>query len=291
MKTETLRVDANNTLALRVYEPDGAVRASIVIGAAMGVRQDFYAAFAAWLARQGFRITTFDYRGHGYSLQGPMRAVRATISDWVHDYEAVVAAAKAARPGVPLFLIGHSLGAQLPGLMADTSAIDGMLGVAAGSGYWRDTAPRVRRMAPLLWGLIVPVATRLCGYFPGKRLGMIGDLPAGVIRQWRRWCLHPRYGMGAEGAAAERRYAAVGFPILSLALADDELMTLRGIEHLVGFYSQAPTRVETLDPHAVGAGRIGHFGFFRPQFSATLWPRAVAALATFRSEPVTSTTH
>ena len=290
MKTETLRVDADTTLALRVYEPEGAVHASVVIGAAMGVRQDFYAAFAAWLARQGFRVTTFDYRGHGYSLQGPMRAVRATISDWVRDYEAVVAAAKAARPGVPMYLIGHSLGAQLPGLMRDTSAIDGMLGVAAGSGYWRDTAPRVRRMAPILWGLIVPVATWVSGYFPGKRLGVIGDLPAGVIRQWRRWCLNPRYGMGAEGAAAERSYAAVRFPMLSFALADDELMTLRGIEHLAGFYSQAPTRVETLDPHAVGAGRIGHFGFFRPQFATTLWPRAVAALTAFGNEPVASTT-
>ena len=50
MKTETLRVDADTTLALRVYEPAGAPHASVVIGAAMGVRQDFYAAFAAWLA-------------------------------------------------------------------------------------------------------------------------------------------------------------------------------------------------------------------------------------------------
>ena len=134
MKTETLRVDADTTLALRVYEPEGAVHASVVIGAAMGVRQDFYAGFAAWLARQGFRVTTFDYRGHGYSLQGPMRAVRATISDWVRDYEAVIAAAQAARPGAPLLLIGHSLGAQLPGLMRENSGIDGMVGVAAGSG-------------------------------------------------------------------------------------------------------------------------------------------------------------
>ncbi len=106
----------------------------------MGVRQDFYSAFATWLAGQGFRVTTFDYRGHGFSLQGPMRAVRASISDWVHDYEAVIANAKAALPEKPLYLVGHSLGGQLPGLMRDTGAVAGRLGVAAGRGYWRDSA-------------------------------------------------------------------------------------------------------------------------------------------------------
>lgn len=281
MEKETLRVDSDTALALRIYEPPGGAHASLVIGAAMGVRQDFYAAFATWLAGQGYRVTTFDYRGHGYSLQGPMRAVRATISDWVLDYEAVVAAAKAALPGQPLYLVGHSLGAQLPGLMSDTDHIAGMLGVAAGSGYWRDNAPRLKRMVPVFWGLIVPVSTALCGYFPGKRLGMVGDLPAGVIRQWRRWCLNPHYGMGAEGPLAEQSYAAVRFPILSYALADDELMTQRGIEHLASFYRQAAARVETIAPHEAGAGRIGHFGFFRPQFEATLWPRAASALAGF----------
>ena len=287
---EFLQVDADTALALRVFEPASAPLGSVVIGAAMGVRQDFYVAFATWLSGQGYRVTTFDYRGHGFSRQGPMRAVRATISDWVMDYEAVVAAAKAALPERPLYLIGHSLGAQLPGLMRDTSAIAGMLGVAAGSGYWRDNAPRVRRMAPMLWWLIVPVATRLYAYFPGKRLGIVGDLPAGVILQWRRWCLNPRYGMGAEGEAAERSYAAVRFPILSYALADDELMTLRGIEQLTSFYSQAPTRIETIAPQQVGAARIGHFGFFRPQFEATLWPRALVDLQALRAEPVTGTT-
>ena len=70
--------------------------ASVVIGGAMGVRQDFYADFARWLAGQGFRVTTFDYRGHGDSLVGPMREVRADLFDWARDYEAVIAAARAA---------------------------------------------------------------------------------------------------------------------------------------------------------------------------------------------------
>ncbi len=279
MDKHTLRVDGAVPLALRVYEPPGAPRASVVIGGAMGVRQAFYAPFAQWLAEQGYRVTTFDYRGHGDSLQGALRDVKADLTDWVRDYEAVVASAKAALPAQPLFLLGHSLGAQLPGLMRDTRSIDGMLGVAAGSGYWRDNAPRLRRIVPLFWWGLVPLATALCGYFPGRRLRAIGDLPKGVVLQWRRWCLNPRYSMGAEGAAAAHSYGAVRFPVLAWSVRDDELLTLRATHHLLALYANAPREIETLAPADAQAPRIGHFGFFRDQFRGSLWPRAVQALA------------
>ena len=279
MNKQALRVDATTTVATCVFEPEGAARASVVIGGAMGVRQDYYASFAQWLAGQGFRVTTFDYRGQGDSLQGPMRAVRADLLDWARDYEAVISAARAALPDAPLYLLGHSLGAQLPGLLRKPGQVDGLLSVAAGSGYWRDNAPKLRRVVPYFWWVLVPLATRLCGYFPGRALKKVGDLPAGVILQWRRWCLHPAYSVGAEGAAVAQSYGAVRFPVLALSMADDELMTLRGTHNLVNLYANTERRVESISPAELKVRRIGHFGFFRDQFRQSLWPRAVAALA------------
>ena len=290
MNKQSLRVDDSTTLALSVFEPEGAVRASVVIRGAMGVRQDYYAAFAQWLAGQGFRVTTFDYRGHGDSLVGPMREVRANLFDWARDYEAVISAARAALPEQPLYLLGHSLGAQLPGLLRNPGQVDGLLSVAAGSGYWRENAPRLKRMVPYFWWVLVPLATRLWGYFPGRTLRKVGDLPAGVILQWRRWCLHPTYSVGAEGPAAAQSYAAVRFPVLALWMSDDELMTLRGTHSLVKLYRNAPARVERIAPEDINALRIGHFGFFREQFRQTLWPRAVADLLGLAGLPVTGTT-
>ena len=290
MNKQSLRVDDSTTLALSVFEPEGAVRASVVIGGAMGVRQDYYAAFAQWLAGQGFRVTTFDYRGHGDSLVGPMREVRANLFDWARDYEAVISAARAALPEQPLYLLGHSLGAQLPGLLRNPGQVDGLLSVAAGSGYWRENAPRLKRMVPYFWWVLVPLATRLWGYFPGRTLRKVGDLPAGVILQWRRWCLNPTYSVGAEGPAAAQSYADVRFPVLALWMSDDELMTLRGTHSLVKLYRNAPTRVERIAPEDINALRIGHFGFFREQFRQTLWPRAVADLMGLAGQPVTGTT-
>lgn len=291
MEKLSLQVDGAVPLALRVYAPEGPPQASVVIGGAMGVRQAFYEGFAAWLAGQGYRVTTFDYRGHGDSLQGALRDVQADLHDWARDYEAVIAHAKAAMPARPLFLLGHSLGAQLPGLLREPQRVDGLLSIAAGSGYWRDNAPRLKRTVLYFWHVLVPLATRVCGYFPGRRLRKVGDLPAGVILQWRRWCLNPRYSVGAEGEAAERSYAAVRFPVLALSMSDDELMTWRGTRHLVDLYANAPRSVERVAPNDVQARRIGHFGFFREQFAHSLWPRASAVLAGWAAGgPVSGTT-
>src|SRR5450830_1160724 len=270
MQTSVLAVDSA-ALAVRTYAPATPPLGNLVLGAAMGVRQAYYEPFARWLAEQGYRVTTFDYRGVGDS-RGP------AWRGWLRDYEAVVSQARAACPGTPLVLLGHSLGAQLPGLFQRPEQIDGLLSLASGSGYWRDNAPRLRRSVPYFWWVLVPLATRCFGYFPGRRLGKVGDLPAGVILQWRRWCLNPRYSVGAEGPAAEQSYARVRYPVLALSVQDDEMMTLRGTQSLIGFYANAPQRIEVVRPVDALARRIGHFGWFRESFRATLWPRTIASL-------------
>jgi len=266
-------------LAVRRYEPAGTPRASVVIGGAMGVRQSFYAPFAQWLSQQGMCVWTFDYRGSGDSRGDvPLREVDADLFDWARDYEAVIDAAKAAAPDAPLYLLGHSLGAQLPGFLQRPEQVDGLVSIAAGSGYWRENAPRLKRSILYFWFVLVPLVTRLFGYFPGRKLRKVGDLPRGVILQWRRWCLNPRYSVGAEGELAARSYSRVRFPVLALSMTDDELMTLAGTNSLVSFYTGAPSAIERIAPADVQARRIGHFGFFREQFSQSLWPSTVDKL-------------
>ena len=280
MRAEIIEAADGAKLSSRVYEPDSPDQGSVVIGGAMGVRQDYYAPFAQWLATQGWRVTTFDYRGSGES--GPsgraLKGFKADLFDWTRDYEAAIDHAHAALPERPLYLLGHSLGAQLPGLLNNQHKVSGMLSVAAGSGYWRENAPKLRRSILYFWFVLVPLVTRLCGYFPGRKLRKVGDLPRGVILQWRRWCLDPRYSVGAEGELASQSYNRVRFPVLALSITDDELMTLAGTESLVSFYAGAPSAVERIAPADVQARRIGHFGFFREQFSQSLWPSTVDKL-------------
>jgi predicted alpha/beta hydrolase len=264
----------------------------VLIGGAMGVKQDYYAPFAEWLAEQGFAVMTFDYRGMGDSRPSAqatsLRGFDADLFSWARDYDSAIDALRGRAPGVPLYLIGHSLGAQLPGLLRNRANIAGLLSVAAGSGYWRDNAPQLKRTVLYFWHALVPLATGLFGYFPGKRLRKVGDLPRGVILQWRRWCLDPRYHVGAEGAAVREQFEQVRFPVVALSITDDELMTERGTQVLVDCYANAPRRVERIAPADVKVNRIGHFGFFRDQFQSSLWARSVALLQGFNVPQETS---
>jgi predicted alpha/beta hydrolase len=281
MKAETISTPDGVKLALRIYEPASPDRGSVVVGGAMGVRQDYYAPFAQWLAGQGWRVTTFDYRGSGDSRPdgNGLRGFKADLFDWTRDYEAVIDHAHAALPDRPLQLLGHSLGAQLPGIITNQHKVSGMLSIAAGSGYWRENAPKLKRMVFYFWWVLVPVATHLFGYFPGRKLRKVGDLPAGVVMQWRRWCLSPKYSVSAEGEAVRQSYASARFPVHALSITDDELMTLRGTHSLINLYENAPRAVERLAPGDVGVRRLGHFGAFRAEHEAQLWPRMAQWLA------------
>jgi predicted alpha/beta hydrolase len=282
VRAETIQVGDGTRIALRVYEPAFDEQGSVVVGGAMGVRQDYYEPFARWLAAQGWRVTTFDYRGSGDSRpdtpDGSLRGFQADLFDWTRDYEAAIDHAHAALPDRPLFLLGHSLGAQLPGLIGNQHKVSGLLSVAAGSGYWRENAPQLKRFVPYFWFVLVPIATRLFGYFPGRKLRKVGDLPAGVMMQWRKWCLNPRYSVGAEGEAVRQRYANARFPVLALSITDDELMTLRGTHSLIDLYENAPREVRRIAPADVAVRRLGHFGPFRREHEAALWPRMAAWL-------------
>jgi predicted alpha/beta hydrolase len=276
------------SIAARFHEPPARPRGVVVIGGAMGVRQDFYAAFAQWLATQGYLVASFDYRGMGDSQRGPLRGLRADLFDWTDDFDAVIAEALRRGGNAPLYIVGHSLGAQLPGLLAHRDRIAGLVSVAAGSGYWRDNAPQLKRMVLYFWHVLVPVATTLFGYFPGRKLRKVGDLPAGVVLQWRKWCLNPRYHVGAEGSPVREKFEAARFPLVALSMTDDELMTERGTRVLVDCYANAPRRVERIAPADVQARRIGHFGFFRDQFQTSLWARTLVLLQGFQAPQETA---
>lgn len=280
MGIETLQLPARDGLALaaRVYQPEGPVRRAVLIVAAMGVPQRFYEAFAIWLNGQGVAAMTFDWRGTGESAPRRLRGFQASITDWATLDLAAVADAFCARwPNVPRTYLGHSLGGQLFGWVAQPERFERVLTVASGNGYWRLNAAAVRKRAPVLWWLLAPVGIALAGYFPGKRLGTIGDLPAGAMWQWRRWCLHPDY-LGSEGPALRARYAQVRVPMTVVVLSDDELVSPEGIRRLYRLYEQAPVQFKDLHPPDIGLKRIGHFGLFKASSTERLWPSVLGWL-------------
>lgn len=261
------------------FDPDGPAAGCVVIAPAMAVPQAFYAGFARWLAGQGYAVLSFDYRGTGESLRGPPRGAPGTLDDWMaKDYDAVLQQAHREHPGLPLFAIGHSFGGQCAPLLPSRRLLAGLVDIAVGSGAMRHNTPAIRRTAPLLWYVLVPLLCPLFGYFPGARLGVIGDLPTGAARQWRRWCLSPDYLLGAE-PAARPAFASAPFPVLALTFADDELLLEEGSRLLHAAYPAGRVEYRVLHPQEFQLPRIGHSGFFRPSGQAGLWPLVLDWLA------------
>lgn len=262
--TEVLRGTADGVpIALRHFEPRVPPRGAVLIAPAMGVQQRFYQRLASWLAARGFHVITFDYRGMGASRRGSLRAERADVITWAEkDASAALAALRERAGALPITWIGHSLGGQIIPFVDGHEQLAKIVTIAAGSGYWRINAAPTRRKVLFLWWGLVPLLTPLFGYFPGRRLGLVGDLPRGVIRQWRAWCLDPDYAAGVV-PGARARYESVSTPMTALSFSDDEMMSDASIRSLHDFYRGTAPRMLRLSPANAGVARIGHFGFFR----------------------------
>ena len=113
---------------------------------------------------------------------------------------------------------------------------------------------------------------------PASRFGLGEDLPAGVGRQWARWCRSSGYIYTDESLTTRENFHHFTSPIYSLGFSDDNFAPRRATEALLGFYKNAPSRLEYLTPSDVGLRQVGHFGFFREHGRETLWPRTLAWL-------------
>ncbi len=258
------------TLAGREYLPARNSSPYVLIAPAVAVKQRFYDKYARFLCERGFGVVTFDYRGIGDSRPRRLAGFDARMQDWGAQDLAGVIDWVAARAGGRVLAVGHSAGGQLLGLAANNHKIRGLLAIAAQSGYWGLWPfPRKYWMAAL-WYVLMPGLTRVFRYFPGKHLGLAEDLPAGVALEWARWSRSPAY-------IAQREYFD-RFPgaIRYYSFADDSYAPRRAVESLIGCYSHARKEGFHVSPRALGAARIGHFGFFREPL---LWSETADWLA------------
>ncbi len=285
MKQLTFTASDGTALCGYLHTPSGSARQAILIAGGLGVPQRYYRAFANWLAARDCLVMTFDLRGMGESrlpaYKKSLRGLNADMLTWARqDFAAAVSYLSALHRDQPIGLIGHSLGLHHAAMTgAGTQAkIERVISVAAGSGHWRDWAAPSRRVAPLMLHLAGPLLTPLFGYFPGKRLGMVGDLPAPAARQWMRWCRHPEFAWGCQPELVLPCLASARFPIQAFSFSDDDAMTLECSQKLLAALPNAPSQLYRIAPCDVGMQRIGHVGAFRQEAAHKLWPRLVSSI-------------
>lgn len=250
-------------LALAHHAPATSNGRVILIQPAMGVPSRFYGPYASFLAKQGFHVVTYDYRG--MDAPAGAQARHLTLLDWADDQATALAWSRENINATVWLIIGHSLGGQMLGLFERVNEIHGFLGIAAQSGYWGHWRGRGRVMMWLLAHLIVPISGRLLGRLPAIFLGGGQDIPGCVARDWARALRHPRYIRGVYETSTRNHYDAVTCAMRLYCFADDDFAPQRAVAGLAALYPNAKAEIRHIAPRDVGLSAIGHVGFFRKQ--------------------------
>ena len=246
-------------------------QSAVVIAPALGVPMRFYAPYARYLAVRGFSVLYFDYRGSGDSANGPVRGRDMRMDDWGRlDIEAALAWAYQSFRPRKLFLVGHSAGAQLPGLAAMSETLDGMVLVAGSAPHLRHYPLKSWPLLALTWYLLGPLLSRRRDDFPARRTGLGSTrVAAGVVAQWAGWARARDYLFDPVHGLDTLRYARLAMPVLSYCFDDDGYATPAAVNALLARYPAARLEKRVIPKPAQGT--IGHFGFFREKHSDSLW--------------------
>ncbi|GGF95391.1 alpha/beta hydrolase [Rhizobium wenxiniae] len=247
--------------------------ARVIINAATGVLARYYHYYADFLAGEGFEVLTYDYRGIGLSRPETLRGCGYRWRDWgEQDFDAALRFMTKRAPELPLMVVGHSIGGYLPGLSPEARRIDRMLTMGAQYAWWGDYAAGHRSRLFWRWHMVMPALTAIYGYFPGRKLGWLEDLPAGVANEWsfrgpRMERTHPRH----EREAVLSRFAAVTAPILAICVTDDDIGSAAAIRRTLSYYCNAERIEAGLSPSHYGLDAIGHFSLFHSRHADGFW--------------------
>jgi predicted alpha/beta hydrolase len=246
---------------------------TVIINPATGVLARYYHRYAAFLATHGFDVLTYDYRGIGLSRPKSLRGGRCSWRDWgERDFDAALLHALAWEPASPILVVGHSIGGFLPGYAENAFRIHRMLTVGAQRAYWPDYLGKRRLRMVMKWHVLMPAITAAFGYFPGRLLGWLEDLPADIVWSWS-FAGREFEARLPEGERRKilRRFAEVGAQILAIGISDDHFGTKAALSRALEDYVTAePTKV-MLEPRDLGFDAVGHFDLFHSRHASSFW--------------------
>ncbi len=169
--------------------------------------------------------------------------------------------------------IGHSVGAQMMGLLQQRHKIEKVIAINSSIGYWNYFKFPYNYMVLSLLLFIGPPLTIINGYAPMRKLGWGEPLPSGVYFEWRKWCLSKYHFRDfLQGHINEPLFKDFVAPIIAVHTSDDFIANDTTVKKLLEFYPQSPNKIICLNPLDYGAGKIGHTGIFRKRFEKSIWP-------------------
>ncbi|WP_164021303.1 alpha/beta fold hydrolase [Pyxidicoccus trucidator] len=261
-------------LAATMYQGNWSNGVALQINPGTAVPRRYYDAFARYLADRGFGVLTYDYRGMGGSRMEEEALREARFQDWgERDAPGVTDWLATRFPRHRLAVVGHSAGGQMLGLADTVSRFRAVLLIGSSHGWWRNWRGRDALQLALTWYVVTPLSLATLGYFPGKLFGM-GNLPAGIAKQWARWCRSPHYVSDDSGEPLRPYNEQLRVPLRLYSFTDDEYAPEAAVRGLLDYYPRAHREHVRRTPAELGMERIGHFGWFRSTMPRAAWDEA-----------------
>lgn len=113
-REDTFKGVAGLNIATRYWEPQGAARGIVLFVHGFNSHSGYFKWPAEQFASKGFAAYALDHQGRGRS-EGE-RFFVDNFSNWVNDVNTLAGIARSENPGLPVFVLGHSVG----GLIAST---------------------------------------------------------------------------------------------------------------------------------------------------------------------------
>ncbi len=267
-----LDVGREYPLGYTQYLPEGKPIKAMLISSATAVYQNYYKKFAQYFAEHGFVTYTFDYSGFGASGNTTeyLKTHKGGVMGWgAVDQMAMVQLIRENHPELKVVLVSHSIGGQVMGFNPLNTTFEKVIMAASQSGYWKIYSGWDRLRLSLFWYFFIPVFTPIFGYYPGKIIGIVDNLPKSMVLEWRKWGVKKEYFMHFHTNA---KYHLEGFkaPIRMYSFTNDNFASKKGVDWLAKQYKNAKVERIHFDKGSNGK-RPGHFGFFKEEFKKEFW--------------------
>lgn len=256
----TLTAEDGQRLAASWFAPAAPNGKCCIIGPALAVPRKFYNNFAHFLTSQGFAVLSLDFRGFGDSANHDLLFDEGFPS-FGKDATAAIALAK--QRSDEIVYIGHSLGGQALGWSAENTNVARAIKVASGTGYYGICPFPQNALRFIFWTVLLPGATRIAGYYPGRTLGVLGDIPKPIATRWAKMCMTPGYFKPTPAAPPPPTYLQYDAPLLSVSFTDDKIMLKAAVDDLALNYVNAKMTRVHIAPQEFGLERIGHLNAFK----------------------------
>jgi len=216
------------------WTPEQPARAVVVLAHGLGEHAGRYHHVARRFAEAGLVTYALDHRGHGRS--GGKRVYVRDIGEYTGDFATLVGIAKREHPGLPVIVLGHSMGGGIVFAYACAHTGDYDLLVLSGpavaaqegvSAVLRIIGEVVGRIAPGMpvQSLDTDAVSRdpaVVAAYHADPLVWHGKVPAGIAR-----------ALIGVGETMPQRAHALTAPLLVVHGSDDKLVAASGSERLV----------------------------------------------------------